>query len=54
VPGEYLDGWLGHWNYGQSPQDTLSTLPCSEVLDELRHHVESLMSANGWEVEYGL
>jgi len=50
VCGEWVDAFLGHWQYGEEPGGRHSTLFLAQGLNLIASLVEELLGADGWEV----
>jgi len=49
VSGEFIDAFMGHWEYGQEPYGKYSSLSPLSYIETLKKPIEKLLNKAGWE-----
>ncbi len=49
VSGEFIDAFMGHWEYGQEPYGKYSSLSPLSYIETLKNPIEELLNKAGWE-----
>lgn len=49
VSGEFIDAFMGHWEYGQEPYGEYSSLSPLTYIETLKKPIEKLLNKAGWE-----
>ncbi|MCD5380301.1 IS481 family transposase, partial [Candidatus Gracilibacteria bacterium] len=48
VSGEFIDAFMGHWEFGQEPYGKYSSLSPLSYIETLKKPIEILLEMAGW------